>query len=108
MYNLNDLKLELSVNKKINRMDLVKARAEMRTRRRIAEQLEKKAMKELEEQVAQRNSDARNEVTVDLASPSVEPQDDVFTAKENANGVTQYRKNGKLISKAEYDARVGN
>lgn len=108
MYNLNDLKLELSVNKKINRMDLVKARAEMRTKRRIAEQLEKKAMKELEEQVAQRNSDARNEVTVDLASPSVEPQDDVFTAKENVNGVTQYRKNGKLISKAEYDAHVGN
>ena len=107
MYNLNDLKLELSVNKKINRMDLVKARAEMRTKRRIAEQLEKKAMKELEEQVAQRNSDARNEVTVDLASPSVEPQDE-YTATETANGNTQYRKNGKLISKAEYEAQVGN
>lgn len=55
MYNLDDLKLELSVKNKINRMDLVKARAELRTKRRIAEQLEKKAMKELEEKVALQN-----------------------------------------------------
>lgn len=51
MYNLDDLKLELKVNKKINRMELVKLRAEQRTKRRIAEQLENQAMKALEAQV---------------------------------------------------------
>lgn len=51
MYNTDDLKLELPQTKKINKMDLLKKRAEMRTKRRIAEQIENKTLKELEKQV---------------------------------------------------------
>lgn len=97
---MDNPKLELSVKKRISRMDLVKARAEMRTKRRIQEQLDKQTMKELEEQVAEQNKQQPT-------APTVEPQDE-YTATETAKGTTQYRKNGKLISKAEYEANVGN
>lgn len=93
-------KLELKVNKQISELDLVKARAEMRTKRRIAEQIEKNQLEALELQVAKRNSDARNNIEVVAASPAIELQ---YTAKQASNGTTQYRKDGKLISKAEYD-----
>jgi hypothetical protein len=41
-------KLELKkVNKQLNRLDLVKQRAELRTKRRIAEQIEKEQLDKL-------------------------------------------------------------
>ena len=52
MYDLDNLKLELKSKKQISRLDLVRARATMRTKRRIAEQLETQEMKSIEEQVA--------------------------------------------------------
>lgn len=45
-------KLELKVNKQLNRLELVKARASIRTKRRISEQIENQELKELEVQVA--------------------------------------------------------
>lgn len=100
MYDLDNLKLELAVKNKINRMDLVKARAEMRTKRRIAEMLEKKTMKELEKKVAQQNR-AKGTSDVSVAEPTTAKFG--YTATVTANGNTQYRKDGKLISKAEYE-----
>lgn len=49
---MSEPKLELKVKKQINRLALVKARATMRTKRRISEQLEKEELKSLEEKVA--------------------------------------------------------
>jgi hypothetical protein len=46
-------KLELKkVKNQLNRLDLVKKRAEMRTKRRIAEQLEKQELEALEQNLA--------------------------------------------------------
>lgn len=53
---MEEPKLELkTVNNQLSQLDLVKARAELRTKRRIAEILDKQKMKELEIQVAHAN-----------------------------------------------------
>lgn len=50
---MNEPKLELKkVNNQLSSLDLVKARATMRTNRRIAEQIEKEELKALEVEVA--------------------------------------------------------
>lgn len=59
---MSEPKLELKVKKQINRLELVKARAEMRTKRRISEQLEKQELKALEEKVALENIEASKPV----------------------------------------------
>lgn len=49
-------KLELKVKQQISALDLVKARATLRTKRRIAQQIEDEQMKELELQTAKEMS----------------------------------------------------
>ena len=49
-------KLELKVKQQISALDLVKARATLRTKRRIAEQIENEQMKDLELEVAKEMS----------------------------------------------------
>ena len=48
-------------NKQINSLELVKARAQMRTKRRILEMQEDEKMAELERQVVEHNLKARDE-----------------------------------------------
>jgi hypothetical protein len=60
---IEEPKLELKkVNKQLNRLSLVRARAEMRTKRRIAEQIENEQMKALEQELAKKDMEARRPV----------------------------------------------
>lgn len=58
----DNVKLPLKkTNKQINSLELVKARAQMRTKRRILEMQEDEKMAELERQVVEHNLKARDE-----------------------------------------------
>lgn len=62
---MEEPKLELKkANRQISRLELVKATAAMRTKRRIAEQLEKEKLEALAEELAADNSAAKVEVAV--------------------------------------------
>ena len=58
---MEEPKLELKkVTNQLNQLSLVRARAKMRTKRRIAEQIEKEAMKAMEEDIARKDMEARS------------------------------------------------
>lgn len=66
----DNVKLPLKkTNKQINSLELVKARAQMRTKRRILEMQEDEKMAELERQVVEHNLKARDE---EIATPEKE------------------------------------
>lgn len=51
------------------------------------------------------DENAINEVKEVKEVEVIEEVKDVFSTRETKNGITQYLKNGKMIKKAEYDAR---
>lgn len=58
---------------------------------------------EVEEKVSE-GVDVEESPVEEIVEPTVEVED-VFSTRITKNGATQYLKNGKMISKAEYEAK---